>query len=138
MPLCERIAKLIPPEATKAVVKDVRIGLGYTAVLLENNRVGLAYTFREETARGCQVFKGLPTLAGRHASELLAFLGSQDRIEMAVALATANALVNRTRSELLAGDMLDRVPILPEDRVGMVGYFAPLVPRLKKKTPGLC
>lgn len=137
MLLSERIGELIPPQAANAAVKDVRIGLGYTAVLLENNRMGLAYTFREEAARGCQIFVGLPRLAGRKASELLAFLGSQDRIEMAVALATANALVNATRSGLLAGDMLDHVRIQPEDQVGMVGYFAPLVPRLKKKTDSI-
>jgi uncharacterized protein (DUF4213/DUF364 family) len=137
MLLSERIGELIPPDAANAAVKDVRIGLGYTAVLVENNRLGLAYTFREEAARGCQVFGGLPALAGRKASELLAFLGSPDRIEMAVALATANALVNTTRSELLAGDILDHLRIRPEDQVGMVGYFAPLVPRLKKKTDSI-
>jgi len=32
-------------------VEDIRIGLGYTAVFLEDNRAGVAYTFREE-ARG--------------------------------------------------------------------------------------
>ena len=29
------------------LVKDVRIGLCYTAVQLDNNQVGLAYTFRD-------------------------------------------------------------------------------------------
>ena len=135
--LSERIGELIPPEDADATVIDVRIGLGYTAVLLDKNRMGLAYTFREDAARGCQVFGGLPALAGRKASELLAFLGSPDRIETAVALATANALVNTNRPELLAGDILDHVRIQPEDRVGMVGYFAPLVPRLKKKTDSI-
>jgi uncharacterized protein (DUF4213/DUF364 family) len=134
MLLSKRIGELTAPEAADATVVDVRIGLGYTAVLLDEDRMGLAYTFREDAARGCQVFGGLPTLAGRKASELLDFLGSQDRIEMAVALATANALANTTRPEQLVGDILDHVRIQPEDRVGMVGYFAPLVPRLKKKT----
>ena len=137
MHLSERIGELLPPEDADATVIDVRIGLGYTAVLLDKNRMGLAYTFREDAARGCQVFGGLPALAGRKASELLAFLGSPDRIETAVALATANALVNTNRPELLAGDILDHVRIQPEDRVGMVGYFAPLVPRLKKKTDSI-
>ncbi len=137
MLLSERIGELIPPEAAKAAVKDVRIGLGYTAVLVEDNRMGLAYTFREEAARGCQVFEGLPALAGTKASQLLAFLGSQDRIEMAVALATANALINTARPELVAGDILEHVRIQPQDQVGMVGYFAPLVPRLRKKTDSI-
>ena len=37
-------------------VVDVRIGLRYTAVLLEDDRIGLAYTFREEAQSGCSVF----------------------------------------------------------------------------------
>jgi uncharacterized protein (DUF4213/DUF364 family) len=46
--------ELLERRAEKAqhrVVRDVRIGLGYTAVLLDDGACGLAYTFRDE-ARG--------------------------------------------------------------------------------------
>ena len=33
-------------------IADVRIGLGYTAVMLEDGNVGVAYTFREKRGRG--------------------------------------------------------------------------------------
>ncbi|MBW1800160.1 MAG: DUF364 domain-containing protein [Deltaproteobacteria bacterium] len=125
------------PMASTVQVKDVRIGLGYTAVLLDNYQAGVAFTFRESMKRGCTVFRGLHPLAGRPASDLLSLMGSEDRIEMAVASATANALANHMKKEIIEGDTLDYVHISPEDRVGMVGHFAPVLPRLMKKTSSI-
>jgi hypothetical protein len=137
MPIAQRIKELLMPEARKTAIKDVRIGLTYTAVLLENDQAGVALTFHEGVRRGCDIFTGLLPLAGRKASELLPLLDSAYTIEMAVALATANALANTMRESLLEGDIMDHIQIIPEDTVGMVGYSAPLVHRLKKKTSSI-
>ena len=125
------------PRAKGIQVRDVRIGLGYTAVLLDNGQAGVAFTFKESMKKGCTIFTGLHPLEGRDASELLSFLGSTDKIEMAVALATANALANTMRDGLLEGDILEYIPITNQDKVGMVGFFSPLLPRLKKKTSSI-
>ena len=125
------------PKARGMGIKDVRIGLGYTAVLLENDQAGVALTFREGMKRGCNVFEGLHPLAGREASELLGFLDSRDKIEMAVAMATVNALANTMRESFWGGDILGYLNVGGEETVGMVGYFGPVVPRLKKKTSSI-
>jgi len=125
------------PLARTVKVKDVRIGLAYTAVLLDNHQAGVAFTFRESMKRGCTVFRGLHPLAGRPASDLLSLMGSEDRIEMAVASATANALANNMKEGFIEGDTLEYIHISPEDRVGMVGYFAPVLPKLKRKTSSI-
>ncbi|RLC24511.1 MAG: hypothetical protein DRH56_06565 [Deltaproteobacteria bacterium] len=118
-------------------VKDVRIGLGYTAVLLEDGRAGVAYTFHKDAAAGCTVFKGIRPLAGKRAADLLAMLDAEDPVESAVALATSNALTNIFEKDLLEGDALEHVEIRPDDHVGMVGYFAPLIPVLRKRAASL-
>ncbi|NIR12856.1 MAG: DUF4213 domain-containing protein, partial [Desulfobacterales bacterium] len=59
-------------------VRDVRIGLGYTAVLLEDGQAGVALTFHQRLTRGCAVLDGLHPLAGKRAHELLPFLESTD------------------------------------------------------------
>ena len=118
-------------------VMDVRIGLRYTAVLLDNGRMGVAYTFQRDSVGGYGAFKGLRPLAGRRASELLAMFDSADKIESAVALATSNALSNTLKEDFLKGDTLEHLDLHPDDRVGMVGYFAPLIPNLKNKTSSL-
>jgi uncharacterized protein (DUF4213/DUF364 family) len=132
-----RIKEHITPRAKEIKVRDVRIGLSYTAVLLENGQAGVALTFHQGLKRGCTVFNGLHPLAGRAAHELLPFLESPDKIEMAVALATANAVVNTMRRDMLEGDIMEHIHVGAEENVGMVGYFAPMLPRLQEKSASI-
>jgi len=118
-------------------VADVRIGLCYTAVLLDDGSAGVAYTFKECLPPGCDIFQGKRPVAGKTASETLAYLSSPDLLERAVGLATANALINHSREELVTGDILDVLACGTDDRVGMVGYFPPLMPVLKPKVKEL-
>jgi hypothetical protein len=115
----------------------VRIGLGYTAVQLGSGAAGVAYTFRQDLPGGCSVFHGLRPLAGRSAVDLLSRLISGEKIESAVALATVNALVNQNPKGTLPGDLLEILELKSDDRVGMVGYFAPLIPALEKRVERL-
>ncbi len=133
----KRIKEHTMPRAEGIKVRDVRIGLGYTAVLLENGQAGVALTFHQRLTRGCTVFDGLHPLAGRAAHELLPFLESTDEIEMAVALATANALTNRIRGDMLEGDIMEHIHVEAEEKVGMVGHFAPMLPRLREKSSSI-
>jgi uncharacterized protein len=112
---------------------DVRIGLGYTAVQLEDGNVGVAYTFRENAGAGCSVFMGRRPLAGKTTTEILEYLGSSDGVESTVGLAVANALANRFRPDQREGDILEVLSVGFMDRVGMVGYFGPLVSPLEKR-----
>jgi uncharacterized protein (DUF4213/DUF364 family) len=125
--LCDRLL----PMAGCRLAADVRIGLGYTAVQLDDGRCGLAYTFRHGTKPGCCVLREAGALCGRSAAELARGAHSQDLITAAVGLATLNALLPLS-SQTSAGDVLDLMSIGPTDVVGMVGYFGPLVAPLKK------
>ena len=55
----------------------------------------------------------------------------------ALALATANALCNRPDRDYRRGDILEQLPIGPEDQVGMVGHFGPLVAAIRKQAKAL-
>jgi uncharacterized protein (DUF4213/DUF364 family) len=133
MRISERIQDNLKDKAG-ARVKEVRIGLRYTAVFLENGSAGVAFTFSMGVIREWPILEGLHPLEGRCASDLLALLQSMNKIEMAVGLATANALANVPGDGLLYGDALDYLHITSEDRVGMVGYFSPVVPKLRNLT----
>ena len=111
-------------------VEDVRIGNIYTAVLLEDGRCGLAYTFKEARSRNCSSIEKL--LERRSVTSLFSYLSSFDPIEMAVALATSNAITNCYAEGLFEGDVLDHVDIREGDTVGMIGHFAPLTPKLNE------
>lgn len=124
------------PLAQGRQVADVRIGLGYTAVLLDDGAAGVAYTFRE-AAGGCSVYRNIRPLAGQPAASLLALFEAGGSLEASLALAAANALFNRPDPAHCPGDILEHLPIGPRDRVGMVGHFGPLVPAIRKQAEAL-
>ena len=131
-----RIVKVLRNQARNERVGDVRIGLGYTAVQLQGGSTGVALTFPPESG-GCSVFQGLRPLTGCAASDLLALLPSADPVESAVGLACANALANRPGGEFVDGDVLDHLDLSPEDNVGMVGNFGPLVEPVQRRVRSL-
>jgi uncharacterized protein (DUF4213/DUF364 family) len=132
-----RLVSRLLDAAASARAADVRVGLGYTAVLLDDGRAGLAFTFRDLAPGGCSALEGSAPLCGRPAADLLALLESGDTIEASLGLACANALANRDRPDQLAGDVLDRLALRPDDRVGMVGHFGPLVEPILGKARSL-
>ncbi len=135
--IAARIVDCLHERAGKARVVEVRIGLGYTAVLLDDNQLGVAYTFHDEAVGGCSVFRGIRPLANRLAADLLVLLESSDPIEAGVGLACANALANRSGTGMQAGDILERISLRPEDHVGMVGHFGPLVTTIQERAATL-
>ena len=132
MLLKDKIKEAALPLAKEIKVSDVRIGLGYTAVLLENGNAGVAYTFRDDVPGGCSAYQNIRPIAGRPATDLIGLFETQDPIENALALATANALFNTTtRKNYSKGDILEKLHLEPTDRVGMVGNFGPLIPAIR-------
>ncbi len=135
--IADRVSAAIDLKAAKQMVTDVRIGLGYTAVGLAGGRVGVAFTFRDPARGRCCAFQGMHPLSGRPVSELVTLLGSADPIEAAVGLACVNALANELDERFCEGDILDHLKLQPDDHVGMVGHFEPLVAGLKEKVHSL-
>ncbi|MBN2491943.1 MAG: DUF364 domain-containing protein [Planctomycetes bacterium] len=132
-----RIVRCLSGAAREVRVREVRIGLGYTACMLADGRTGVAYTFRNEARGGCAVFHGMRPLVARPATDLLALVESRDAIEAAVGLACANALANRSEAAHLEGDILEHLAIGPEDDVAMVGHFGPLVEAVRARACSL-
>ncbi len=119
--------------AERCIVRDVRIGLGYTAVALESGHAGVAWTPKSE-AHSCTHLSGAGSLTGRPASVLLPMLCHQKLpLARAVGLATANALLaSLPLSGTSADEIIASLDIGADDRVAMVGYFAPVVAKIQK------
>ena len=115
---------------------DVRIGLGYTAVMLDNDSMGLRTPSERRHRTDARRFTASvrsPAAAG----ELLSHLKSSDLVEAAVGLATANALANVGQDGDVQGDLLEAIELGAGDSVGMVGFFAPLIGPIKKRAKSL-
>lgn len=121
-------------------VEDVRIGLAYTGVLLSGNYGGIACTPIYEFS-GCPALGFTEILKGRNADQVLELASSKNLLEAAVGIATANALSQMLQNlepekfRVSSEDILEL--ICPEDRVSMIGYFAPLIPKILKITEKL-
>jgi len=128
----QKIIDYLRPLSEGIQVADVRIGLGYTSVRLDNGNTGLAWT-AESVAESCTHENKAGTLAGSTALELLRMLGSEKNpLARSIGLATANALVaGLPRPQSTGEDILDIVNVKATDQVVMVGFFGPLVPVLK-------
>ncbi len=115
------------------IVTDLRVGLGYTAVEVSYKDVGLAYTFSRDISRRCTVGKETGEITGRSAKELLGWLRKGDLLSTATGLATLNALLQPYLPESLGKDFLEFLKVGPNDRVGMVGFFPPLIQPIRRR-----
>lgn len=134
--LIDDICLALLPRAADRVVEDIRIGLGYTAVRLDDGSCGVAYTFRDEIREGCSVLQAAGTLCGRRASELARWAHLPDPLAAATGLATLNALAGCPPDANDTG-FLAVLGCGPEDEVGMVGNFGPLVQPLRNRCRAL-
>jgi uncharacterized protein (DUF4213/DUF364 family) len=134
--ILNEIREWLSSKAALHSIREVRIGLGYTAVQIDNGACGLAYTLHDQSKGGCCHLNAAGTLRGRSASDLVQWACSADPIAAAVGLATLNAL-----TEVPAGmrnsDMLERLEVRCTDTVGMVGYFGPFADALRPKVHAL-
>lgn len=128
----QKIINYLKPVSKGLNVSDVRIGLGYTSVRLDNGNIGLAWT-AESPSENCTHEVQAGTLAGRTALDLLEMLTSKKSpLSRSIGLATANSVVAGLPHPKSTGkDILDIVNVKATDYVAMVGFFGPLIPVLK-------
>jgi uncharacterized protein (DUF4213/DUF364 family) len=134
--LIDEVCHSLLPSAAACAIEDLRIGLGYTAVRLDDGNCGLAYTFRDDIPPQCSVVKSAGTLASRQASELAAWATSSDPLAASIGMATLNALIPSPPGAVET-DLLALLTCEPHDEIGMVGHFGPLVEPLKKRCRAL-
>lgn len=134
--LANELVDRVKERAAGRVGADVRIGLGYTAVCLDDGECGLAYTLHEGEYESCCVVAEAGRVAGRPAAELVEWLKNPDVTAAAVGLAALNALVPAPETAVEA-DIAGILQVRAGDAVGMVGYFGPLVGPLRERAGSL-
>jgi len=130
------------PGAQERTIRQVVAGARFCAVVLDDGGTGVANLCPEvcgEPSRWVSDWLPQPRTA---AADVLATLGSSAR--SALGLATANALASRPHrwdgqrnAAVISGDLLDRLELRPDDHVGMVGCFSPLVEAIRRRVERL-
>jgi hypothetical protein len=117
--------------AGRLIVEEVRIGLGYIAVLLEGERLGLAALLLADLPIDCTAVWEAGSLTGKKASHLLnLFSVGQNPLQKALGLATANAILSVSQPTDNQ-DAIGLMKLTPADHVVMVGLFPPLVSKIQ-------
>lgn len=115
-------------------IADLRLGLLYAAVRFADGATGVAHLLTRPSGGPCRPLRGAGQLAGTPAEQVARWVLSRDPnpTEASVGLATLNAAATGTQRPDEVGDIRHLLPISPSDRVAMIGYFAPLLPWLRK------
>jgi len=80
--------------AKNRIVADLRIGLGYIGVRLDNGSTGIAAVLFDALPHDCTVVPAAGSFAGSPATKLLQYLvAGKNPLEIAIGLACANALI---------------------------------------------
>ena len=131
--IIDELIKYAAPEAGTQVIKDIRIGLGYTCVELSGGGCGLAYTFRRDAGHTCSVLGTAGTLLGLPVSDTLTWARSDNKIKAALGLATINALINRESPGMTRANVADALEVRKQDTFGMVGAFRPILKEIRSR-----
>jgi uncharacterized protein (DUF4213/DUF364 family) len=118
-------------------IKDVRAGLGYTCVMLDDNTCGLAYTFRNELGHCCGILDTAGNLIGKNGGDIIPWAKSKNRLQAAIGLAAINAVLNRYDVDWDTGNVTSAFTLSASDTFGMVGEFRPILQAVKSQTSNI-
>nr|MDO8082405.1 DUF364 domain-containing protein [Candidatus Freyarchaeota archaeon] len=135
--LINYLEKELAPHLDEVVVNEVRIGLEYAGVVLSTGEGGLAHVLREDSSE-CEVFEKSGELQGSNAIEMMNLATSSNLIMAALGVATINAVSQiafNKKPHLYPFTQVDVLDLVQSgDKILMVGYMAPVIPKLMEKT----
>jgi len=131
--ILNRLYEQLESSAKNRKVADLRIGLGYVGVRLDNYSTGIAAVLFDALPPGCTVVSDAGNVAGSPATDLLQYLtGGKNPLEIAMGLACANALIEQPPQDAVDDrEATTYLHLQKGVKVAMVGLFAPLVSRIR-------
>jgi len=130
--ILNRLYERLKSSAKDRKIADLRIGLGYVGVKLDNDSTGIAAVLFDALPHDCMIMPAAGSFAGSAAADLLQHLiTGKNPLEIAIGLACANALIKPLAD---FGDNKEATTYLnlkPGEKVAMVGLFAPLVEKIR-------
>ena len=130
--ILNRLYEWLESSAKNRKIADLRIGLGYAGVKLDNNATGIAAVLFDALPHGCTVMSNAGNFTGSPATDLLQYLvGGKNPLEAAIGLACANALIEPPLDAADNREATTYLNLQKGVKVAMVGLFAPLVDRIR-------
>lgn len=130
--ILKRLYERLEPAAKNRRIADLRVGLSYVGVKLDDGAAGIAALLPDRILPNCTVLKEAETYAGSNAEDLLTYLvEGKNALHRAIGLALANALIMPPEDKTEDREATTYFNLKPDEKVTMVGLFAPLVARIR-------
>ena len=130
--IINRLYECLESSAKNRRIADLRVGLSYVGLKLDNGAAGIAALLSDTMPGGCTVLKEAGTYAGSNAEGLLTYLvEGKNAVHRAMGLALANALIMPPEDKTEDREATTYFNLKPDEKVTMVGLFAPLVARIR-------
>ncbi|MFO7568574.1 MAG: DUF364 domain-containing protein [Smithellaceae bacterium] len=127
-----RLYEKLETTARNRRIDDLRVGLSYVGVKLDNGSAGIAALLQDRSPQSCTVLKEAGNYAGADAAGMLRYLvDGQNSLHRAMGLALANALIEAPDDQTEDREATTYFNLQPGEKVAMVGLFAPLVKRIE-------
>lgn len=130
--LAHRIIEELAKSAQGRQLSDIRIGLRYIGVKLDDGSIGIAYNFPESIKCDEISFPGQQRLINRNAVDVLIWLISDNQLNRSLALAVANGLAVSRKLDSINGDIRSVARINSSDTVVMIGHFGTIANDLRE------
>ncbi|MDD4356181.1 MAG: DUF364 domain-containing protein [Smithellaceae bacterium] len=130
--ILNRLYESLAQTAKDRRIEDLRVGLSYVGVKLDNSAAGIAAVLPDRLSRSCTVLKEAGTYAGANAADILGYLvHAPNSLHRAIGMAVANALIEASLDQAEDREATTYFNLQPGEKVAMVGLFAPLVKRIE-------
>lgn len=132
--IIDELMRIALQKAENLKVADVRAGLGYTGVLLEDNSCGLAYSFRNELGPCCGMVDEAGELIGKQCKDLILWAKDENLAKASIGVAAMNAVLHKDITDYDKKNFMDAIDIKPGETFGMIGNFHPIANKVSKMT----
>lgn len=130
--ILNRLYERLESPAKNRRIADLRMGLSYVGVKLDNGGAGIAALLPGKTPKSCTVLKEAGTYAGSGAADMLKYLvEGKNSLHLSMGLALANALIGMPADTTEDREATTYFNLKPGEKVAMIGLFAPLVERIR-------
>jgi uncharacterized protein len=130
--ILNRLYERLESSAKRRRIADMRVGLSYVGVKLDNDATGLAAILPDTTPRGCTVLSDAGNYAGSRATDVLkSLVDGKNSLHLAIGMATANALIAYPSNETEDREATTYFNLQHGEKVAMVGLFRPLAERIR-------
>lgn len=141
--ICKKLVNYVAESVPIRSIKVVRciIGLCYTAVELSTGHIGLAQTLVDEMPPGCRSYRDADKLLDLTLHEALKMVDSWNFLEASIGVSALNAAaqylsesnLKSNKFNMITGDPLEYLNIQRSDTIAFIGYFKPILERIKDK-----